>query len=133
MLRKQESERFGFVSLLDLVVVAFPGAELLLRQQLARLGHPVVGDGRFAPAGQATPSGGLYLWCTAVLWEELEDGRVSASVPAKFERLLDKEQKFRSYKEAERCIVGNGIVGTSDGKSRVGHQTTGNEACSDHG
>ena len=89
VLQSVKSERFGCLNIVALR--PHTGRRHQLRKHLAALGHPILGDREYTPAGQLLNGKGLYLHAYALRFEHPATGRgiyVEAPLPAKFGRLF---------------------------------------------
>ncbi|MEN0051398.1 MAG: RluA family pseudouridine synthase [Bacteroidota bacterium] len=85
------SEKYGFLNLLKL----FPktGRRHQLRQHLASIGHPILGDKTYGKEGLISYGNGLYLHAFSIGFEHPIDGKwmvVEMELPRKFGRIFER-------------------------------------------
>lgn len=87
------SLRSGQLSLLELQPKT--GRKHQLRQQLAQMGCPIVGDKQYGPKGKTLLHKGLFLAAVGLAFDHPAGGQIELSMPApsKFLRLLERERR----------------------------------------
>ncbi|MCK5776638.1 MAG: RNA pseudouridine synthase, partial [Bacteroidales bacterium] len=84
-LQSDESERFGFLNLLELIPKT--GRKHQLRKHLSYLGNPILGDLLYGFDGKKLKGKGLYLHASSLRFEHpitKEQIEVTADLPKKF-------------------------------------------------
>lgn len=87
------SLRSGYLTLVDLFPLT--GRTHQLRIHMANIGHPIVGDQKYGPAGGVLKGKGLFLAAVELRFPHPADQQeiiISIETPSKFDSLLHREQ-----------------------------------------
>ncbi|MFT5054948.1 MAG: 23S rRNA pseudouridine1911/1915/1917 synthase, partial [Oceanospirillaceae bacterium] len=92
VLNSLESERFGFLNLVELNPET--GRRHQLRKHMLELGNPILGDWAYFKEGLILKGKGLYLHASALEFDHPNTGeliKIQAPLPGKFQKLFPED------------------------------------------